>query len=140
MGAKQYLEQAKRLDDLINAKLEQIDKLRALAEKITTEYTGSEKVDSTHRNDQLARTVAKIVDLEHELNEEIDEAVNLKIYIKRLINQIDNNEYKVLLFLRYINMRTWEEIAEKMNFAVSWIYVKHDKAIEELEKVYKRTE
>lgn len=134
MGAKQYLTQIKWLEDTLDARLDQIEKLRSIATKITTEYGGNDRVKSSHSNDKLAVTIAKIADFENELKNDIDKLVVLQIDARRSIEQMDNEEYKLLLTLRYLNYMTWEQIAEQMHYTFQWIHVLHKRALNEFEK------
>ncbi len=81
MTAKQYLSQAYRIDQRINSKLEQIVSLRALAAKATS--TLSDTLPSGTRNvHSMEDIIAKMVDLENEINADIDTLVDLKTGIR----------------------------------------------------------
>jgi len=134
MGAKQYLMQIKWLEDTLDARLDQIEKLRSIATRITTEYGGNDKVQSSHNNDKLAFTIAKITDFENELKNDIDKFVAFQIDARRNIEQMENEEYKLLLTLRYLNYMTWEQIADQMHYTFQWIHVLHKRALNEFEK------
>lgn len=134
MGSKEYLQQVKRLDDIVNAKLEQIEALRSIATKITTDYSGDVKVQSSPQNDKLEKIVAKIADLETELNRNIDKLVDLKAEIMERIDEVENNDYRLLLTLRYLNFKTWQDIADLMHYDVTWIYELHRRALIEFDE------
>lgn len=128
-----YLKQAKRLDDIINLKIEQLSDLKLQSTAISSLHD-TEKVKTSLNPNQLSGLVAKMVDLENEINMEIDKLYSLKNDIMRSINLIDNKDYQVLLNLRYLNFLTWEEIADKMWYNVRHIYRLHKQAI----KIFKR--
>src|SRR3712207_7857958 len=87
MTAKEYLAQAYRIDQRINSKLEQIVSLRALATKATS--TLSDTPPSGTRNmHSMEYTIAKMVDLENEINEDIDTLVDLKREFVFIIKKI----------------------------------------------------
>lgn len=118
MTIKEYLSQAYRIDQRINSKLEQVRNLRELAEKATS--TLSDIPCSGNGNKQkIESVVVKIIDLEHEIDEEIDRLVDLKQEIVSLIKQVKNPEYQTLLELRYLCFRTWEQIAVEMSYDLS---------------------
>lgn len=123
-----YLKQAKRLDDIINLKIEQLSDLKLQSTAISSLHD-TEKVKTSLNPNKLSGLVAKMVDLENEINAEIDKLYSLKNDIMHSINLIDNKDYQVLLNLRYLNFLTWEEIAAKMGYSVRWIYKIHKKAI-----------
>ena len=102
MTTKEYLSQAYRIDQRINSKLDQVLSLRELATKVTS--TLRDDVCQTNRNVQsMEDTIAKIIDLEAEINADIDQLVDTKRDIVSVIKRIQNPEYRELLELRYIN-------------------------------------
>ena len=50
--------------------------------------------------------IAKIVDLENEINDDIDKLVDLKAEITTVIKEVDDPELQSLLEQRYLNFRT----------------------------------
>lgn len=134
MTAKEYLEQARFLDLRINAKLEEVDRLNALATKVTSVYSdipGSPNKDTA----KMAKTIEKIVDLENEINQDICALVTLKRDISDIIKQVQNQEYQYILEQRYLNFKTWEQIAAKMAFYIRRVYQIHGEALLEIEKI-----
>ncbi len=136
MTAKEYLEQARFLDLRINAKLEEVEGLNALATKVTSVYSdmpGSPNRDTA----KMAKTIEKIVDLEKEINRDIEALVDLKRDISNVIKQVQNQEYQYILEQKYLHFAKWEEIAVKMNYAVRWIYKMHGTALKKIEDILK---
>ncbi|WP_073338040.1 DUF1492 domain-containing protein [Clostridium grantii] len=128
MGAKEYLYQAYRIDQRINSKLEQIVSLRELAMKATS--TLSDTPPSGTRNvHSMEGIIAKMVDLETELNEDIDKLVDLKREIVAIIKELNNPEYQTLLELRYLCFKTWEQIAVDMRYSIQNVYKIHERAL-----------
>ena len=60
IDAKEFLSQAYRIDQRINAKLEQVAHLRALARRVTVSY-GQEAVDRTRNVGSMEDTIHKII-------------------------------------------------------------------------------
>ena len=131
MNAKEYLGQAYRLDQRINSKLEQLSSLNELATKCTSSITGMPRNPSA-ATDRMADTIAKIVDLEAEIDRDIDRLVDLKRDMVRVIKAVDNLEYQTLLELRYLCFKTWEQIAIYMNYSIQHVYRLREKAYEEI--------
>ena len=131
MTAKEYLSQAYRLDQRINSKLEQVASLNELATKCTSTLTGMPR-NPNHGTSTMADAVAKIVDLQAEINCDIDHLVDLKRDMVRAIKAVDNTEYQTLLELRYLCFKTWEQIAVDMGYNVRHIYRLHDEAVNSL--------
>lgn len=132
MRAKYYLRQIRRLDNIINAKLEQIEILKSMSTKITTDLS-NERVQ-TSVSDKLGSSVVKIVDLENELNDSIDRLIDLKSEAMKRIDSLENENYKLLLTLRYLNYKTWEQIAVEMNYSYRNIHKLHEKSLIIFEK------
>jgi len=130
--AKEYLSQAYRIDQRINSKLEQVATLRELAVKATS--TLSDMPHNHMRNaSSMENIICKIVGLEDEINTDIDRLVDLKREISGVINSVEKPEYHLLLELRYQNYKTWEEIAEMMDYSWRNIHYIHAKALKAVE-------
>ena len=134
MTAKEYLNQAYRLNELIESNLKELEKLEALATHITSGDTSKDRVQGgLETHDMLGDTMAKIVDLKKKINAEIDKYIDLKKEIREVINGVQNMRDMLLLRYRYSEFLTWEQIAEKMNYSLRQVYRFHDEAIEEIE-------
>ena len=137
MRAKEYLMQAYRLDQRINAKLDQVSSLNDLATKATTTITGMPKSPS-QASSRLEATVAKIVDLQEAINRDIDDLVDLKHGIVSLIRGIGNTEYQTVLEKRYLCFMAWEQIAVDMNYSMPHLYKIHSQALDAADAVMAR--
>lgn len=134
MNAREYLNQAFRVDERIKSKLDQISSLSCLATKATSSM--SDMPGSPNRNiHKMEDTIVKIIDLQNEIMKEVDELVNLKEAIMRTINKVENVELRVLLEQRYLCFRSWEEIAVEMNYGLRYIHMLHRKSLTEVEKI-----
>ena len=120
MKIKEYLGKAYRLDQRINSKLEQIESLNELATKASTTLTGMPR-NSNGATSRMEDVIVKIIDLQTEINNDIDELVDLKSEIVRLIKEVDNYEYQTLLEKRYLCFNTWEQIAVDMDYSIQQI-------------------
>ncbi len=134
MTAKDYLGQAYRLDQRINSKLEQVASLNDLATKATSTLTGMPK-NPNRATSMMADAIAKIIDLQAEINNDIDRLVDLKREIVGLIKTINNMEYQTLLEKRYLCFETWEQIAVDMGYNVRHVYRIHDEAVEKIKLI-----
>ena len=132
MTAKEYLGQAYRLDQRINSKLEQVLSLRGLTTKATA--TMSDMPGGGSRNVyKMQDIIAKIVDLEDDINRDIDALVDLKREMVSVIKAVENPEYQTLLELRYLCFKSWEQIAVAMGYGVRHVYKLHNSALETFE-------
>ena len=131
MSTKDYLSQAYRIDQRINSKLAQVMSLRDLLGKATGTLSGAPKA-ATPNPHSMEDTIAKMVDLENEINDDIDALVDLKAEIMRHIKHVENTEYQTILELRYLCFKRWEEIAVDMGYSLRRVYELHDSALEEI--------
>lgn len=129
MTAKEYLEQARYLDQRINSKLTQVESLRSLATRITTVYSDMPH-NASRDNHKFEKILAKIVDLESEIDSDVDRLVDLKKEIMTAINAMKDDKYRVLLEMRYLNQQTWEQIAVAMDCDIRQVYRLHGHALE----------
>lgn len=136
--AKEYLSQALWINKRIDSKLEQASSLRSLAMKVTTTF-GEDKVMSNRKQSPQEEVLVKLIDLENEINEDIDKFIDFKRKLAKEISVLENENYKLVLELRYIALMKWEDIAETMDYDLRWVYRIHGKAIKEFEKPLKVT-
>ncbi len=136
MSVKDFLNQAQHLECKINEKIEQIRSLRVLACKMTATFNDS-FVSKTGNKQKLEPIVAKIVDLQKELKNDLDEYVSARREISFLIKSTINPDYQLVLELRYLCSKSWEEIANEMHYSVQHIFRLHYKALNTLKKLVK---
>jgi DNA-directed RNA polymerase specialized sigma subunit len=137
MNAKEYLSQALWLDHRINSKLEQLEILRTLAMKVSANLTVEKVSGGNNTKSHIENTIAKIVDLEREINEDIDRLVDIKADIIETINKVDDPFAQIILELRYINGKSWGEVAGEINFDIRTAFRLHGKALKEIEQIRK---
>lgn len=132
MTAKEYLRQYRDADDAINAKLDQIYRLRELATKMTQTLT-PDKVQSHDEGDRVAVIVGKIVDMEREVDAEINRMQEIKRQVEEAIAQVPDSSQRKVLTLRYINGLRWEEIAVQLNYHYRWVLELHGRGLQTVE-------
>ena len=136
MNAKEYLQQAYRLNELIDSNQRELDKLRALSTSISAVDVSKERVQGgADSHDKIGSIIAKIVDLNDIINDEIDRFVDLKTDIHNKIMLIPDNTEKLVLKYRYIEFATWESIAVELGYTFQWVHVLHKRALKSFEKV-----
>ena len=91
MEAKQYLRKVKLCDTHINNKLRELEDLKAMVTKITATWKDDVVSGGGRSQDKLGDAVSRIVDLQKEINQEIDNYVDMKREIKGIIDQINAN-------------------------------------------------
>lgn len=118
-----WLDQVKKLDELINAKLAERDQLWAMVTNITPEMTGMPHGGGV--SDKVGNVAAKLADLAQQTNELIDRFVDYKAMVVATLEKLPPMEYGALHrhFIRYM---TWEQVAEDMgkSYMQVWRYKK----------------
>lgn len=135
-SGKDYLSKVYRLDQRIKAKLEQIEILNALATKATTTLNDMPRCESRNTS-RMEDTIVKIIDLQHEINDDINNLVDLKKMVSDAIHELENPEYQMLLEYRYLCYRSWEQIAVDLEYSIQHTFRLHGKALKEIEKILK---
>ncbi len=130
--AKAYLRKIELADVHINNKLNDLHKLRSMVTKITS--TISEvSVTGSGGQDKLGDAVAKIVDLQEEINRKIDSYVDLKKEVSAVLERIQDPDQVKVLHKRYFEYKPWEVIACEMNYSYRNVCYIHGKALQAVE-------
>lgn len=130
MTAKEYLQPYRSINMKINAKLEEISRLRSIAEKATARISGDRVMTSA--SEGMAKTVERMVDLENE----VDDMVDSLSAIEDILACVDDDKLQVLLRYRYKCGLTWQEVADRMGYKdVRPIYRWHNEALKKVETV-----
>nr|WP_276569323.1 DUF1492 domain-containing protein [Cytobacillus firmus] len=104
--------------------------LRDLALK-TTSVIQDDIVQSTKQQSPMESALVKLMSLEEEINDNIDQLIDLKRELATFVSEIGNPSHRLLLELRYLSGSTWEEVASIMGYDVRWVYRLHRKALKE---------
>lgn len=128
MTAKEYLNQAYRLDQRIRSKQEQIASLNDLATSCSSSMTGMPH-NPNRGTSRMADAVCKIVDLQESIAADMKELVELKAEIIATIKAVECIEYQLILEKRYISGKSWPEIAVDLGYKMRHLYKLHDEAL-----------
>ena len=133
MDTKQYLGQISRLDRKINSKLCEISELRSIACG-TSVQNDADRVQTSSDKDRLGSIVAKIVDLEHEVDEMTDDLYGIKLSALGVLEKIERENYREILYLKYFEGKSIYDIAVDLNMSDRGCKKAHKRALEEFEK------
>lgn len=131
MNAKDYLLQARYLDERITSKTQQIASLNDLATRCTSTFSDMPR-NPNHGGSKIENCVIKIIELEESIKKDIVKLVDLKSEIMAVIKAVPNVEYQTLLEKRYLCFITWEQIAVDMNYSMQHIHRMHSSALKEI--------
>lgn len=133
MSAKEFLRSVRRMDELIDRKqrqLERLAELRAQAESCTVALS-PDKVQTSGRN-SAENIMVRIIDLQYEINADIDKYAELRKNAYRMIDSLDDSRYVGLLYRYYLEQKTWEEVAVEMKYSYRRIMQLHGYALNAL--------
>ena len=130
MTAKAWLKRGWQLDREINSLLRTKQETRDRLTSVTAGYDG-ESVQGTrdpHRYDRLA-------ELDEKIDRRIDQLVAVKQEIVDAIAQVEDSRYRTLLTERYMEFKTWEQIAVDMNYTWRRVMQLHGEALNSIGQV-----
>ncbi len=139
MTAREFLNQAYKLDQRINSKLEQVSVLNDLALKATSTVTGMPR-SPNHGGSRVSDAIVKIIDLQDEINRDVDALVDIKREIMHVIKAVDNIDCQLLLEMRYLCYRTWEQIAVDMDYSIDNVFKVHRRALQMVRDILERVQ
>lgn len=133
MDTREYLRQIQWYDRRVQNKLVEEYQLRSLATSISISY--SEHVQTSKKQDALGDTVSKIVDLQQEISECVNEYIVKRKEIIQTIESVNPSKLYTILFKHYVEYKTFAEIAEETKYSEVDVRRSHLKALEEVRKI-----
>ena len=115
VSAKEYLQEIRRFKYCIENKMRQREHLLESISFLEGVSYDRDKVQTSPK-DALSENVMRVLDLDREIEEAIhkyNEEMNRRI---NQINSMSKPEYVALLFMRYVDMKKFEEIAIEMKY------------------------
>lgn len=134
--AKEYLMSIALLDAKIDARVSEMDELKDRLLHITATLSpdkGGGGAGGTQ--DKMAGTMARIVDMQRQINADIDALIDRKDAALKMLDSMKNPVHMTILHRRYFLHQPFERIASDMNYSWRWVCKLHGRALQELEKV-----
>ena len=130
MTAKEYLRQAYRLNELIDSRITELERLRDYSTRLTSCSFEGERVSKSRSTEApFAKIIEKILDLEKVINRDIDRHVDLKTEMNAAIDRVSNVDEHLLLRYRYLNNYNWDDIAQLLNVSGRTVHRIHSNAL-----------
>ena len=83
-------------------------------------------------------TYVKIMGYKDTIEKKIEELVDLKRRVLNVIDSIDDTEKRLILTMRYVNLKTWEQIERDLPMSRKTMFIVHKKAVKEFDTKYTR--
>lgn len=129
MTAKQYLSRIRILDIKINNKISELSMLKSKSTSLQAVVINDDKVQTSPALDRLGNDVSDILELEEEIHKEIKAYNDLKHKIINEIHSLNSRLYIEILYKRYVEFKSLEEIAVEMDYSYEWIKHNHGYAL-----------
>lgn len=134
MKAQEELQKILLDDAKINSKLEELERLKSLATKVTSVMEG-EVVSRTRNTDTMGDTIAKIIAMQEEVNRLIDSYADRKIYYSKIIDRLKNPMQIRVLYGYYFAGKSFQKIADELGYTRRNICYIHGDALVAVEKI-----
>ena len=131
MTAKEELLQYKYAREKVDETLEEYQKYKDRAEKMTSII--SDMPRRTSSSDKVADNAVKMADLSAEYEKRWLEAEYMKLKIEKNIDLVEE-PYRTILYMKYVQGKKLEEIAYKMNANYTYICEQHGVALKKYEE------
>lgn len=129
MTAKEYLQQAYRLNELIDSDAHELERLRDLAGRISSPNFGERVQRSRNLDAPFVKYLGDIMEMEEKIQKELCRLVVLKKQILAALESVSDREERLLLTYRYLNNESWEQIAADLSVSMSTVHRIHASAL-----------
>lgn len=114
MTAKQYLNQAYRLEQRIRLHKERLEELRYLSGSVGSPDFGEHYNPNRATEAPFINTLYKIMELEESVSAELELLLQLQIEIQGVIDELSDMDERLVLTYRYIKNMSWSQIGDQL--------------------------
>ena len=139
MNAKEYLERIEMVDEVIEGKRREVEKLSGKRYKIT-QTLKPVMVSGGGANGGFTDTSDRVIDLEREIEAEKARCDELKKEACVLLAELKNKKHYRVLHRHYILFESFEKIAVDMGCTYRWACILHGRALQAFQKVLDKRE
>lgn len=136
MTTEEYLNSIQTYEKRIEIKTMELCRLKTMSNNVRKSNLDERVQNNTQSKDSVGDAVAKIIDLEKNVDSVVDDFIRKRNEIIKKLDGIKNVQYYQVLSLKYINNKTYKEIAELLGCSIMQINRIRQKAILEFEKMY----
>lgn len=124
---KEELRDIITLNRRINSKLRQLERLEYLRQATGgIDYT-KDRVQSSI-SDRTGELTIKIIDLQHEINDDTDELIDMQARAREAISKLEG-KYNLIMELRYMECQEWRDVARLSHYSIDHTYKIHGQAL-----------
>lgn len=130
--------QVEEMEIYIKQLEEKMQELREMSVSIKSSANDNERVQSSGNHDKMAESVLRLIESEKDFAFKINMWCDMRDKMQEQIEALPNMMYRTVLFARYFNKKTFEEIAVDTHYSWRQIMRIHKKALRCFEERYLR--
>lgn len=131
MTAKEYLNQARHLDALINCRLREIDYWKDLSGSVSgMRFDGMPHSPNRPTEAPFVRCLEKIDEIQRDVAQKVELLVAIRDKINTAIDKLADRDEQMVLRYRYLDNLSWTEISMMMNVSERTVYRIHGAALQ----------
>jgi hypothetical protein len=118
---------AKRFFQSIRNSYKELECLKEQRNKLFSMLTSTsikpKEVDvmTSGSGDKMSEVVPVMIELDEKINTQITSIIEKQLKAEKVIQQIDNMKYRETLRWYYVQNLRWEEVAQRMNYDISYV-------------------
>lgn len=124
----QNVREQKRLESRIAELTAEMQRIKSVVLSDTPKGKGNS-------NERLEQIIDEKQQLINDYKNQILWNQKLMHNIEAAINSLTDERFRMILSMRYLDDRTFEYIADKMNYELRWIYILHGRALNKIRDV-----
>ena len=133
---KEFLRSIFQLENIIKAKRELLERLEHEAVYKAQDY--GERIQSSGSVvDKMAENACKIADLKYDIGINIDRLINMRLEAIRAIDEMEDENEKQILYMRYLEYMKWNKINEVLGRSADWVFKCHGRALKNIKINFK---
>lgn len=129
MTAKKYLQQARIIERALRSKSEQIERLQSLAVYVSQPFDSAGSGGSHSSGSKVENFALQLVELKERVAEESARLIKLRAEISAAIHAVNNLTYENILEERYLNYKSFDEIADCLGVSKDYVFRLHREAL-----------
>ena len=133
MTAQEYLSQGYRLKEYIACDMQRLEAARDFARSIPSSFADRNRVCTSLAGEApFVRAVERANAMEEKIKAELDLLLALKEQMERVISAVPGEELRLILTYRYMEHKTFPEIADSLNISRNTARARHSTALSRL--------
>ena len=133
MTVKEYFSQVYHLERRITQLKLRSEEFERLSQSVSSPNYGGIRTDGTKSFEApFVKWIEKKDEVDRKVQALEDKLAKLKVEILATIELLENEDYKNILIMRYLDRLTWEEIASKMFYSEKTVRRWHALALEKI--------